>query len=209
MAITENMSAQDAADLDWKVGPGSGPYAYVRAVLAVLAVAAPVIWVLDLPRILFRATLYTEQLLSFELAVVMPLLFLTYDIKGKRTQSPTWLDAILAAACAASAGYLAVSYGTLVNELVFMPIEGIVVATILVALTVEGVRRAVGPTLALIVLLLIAFGFWGYLLPDPYSSREMSFSRLAVYLGIDTNALLGVSLQIGVVVIVPFILLGK
>ena len=209
MAITENMSAQDAVDLDWKVGPGTGPYAYVRAVLAVLAVAAPVIWVLDLPRILFRATLYTEQLLSFELAVVMPLLFLTYDIRGKRTQSPTWFDAILAAVCAGAAGYLAVSYGSLVNELVFMPIEGIVVATILVALTVEGVRRAIGPILALIVLLLIAFGFWGYLLPDPYSSRAMSFSRLAVYLGVDTNALLGVSLQIGVVVIVPFILLGK
>jgi len=207
--MSDSAPTVDATELDWKVGPGTGIFAFVRAILAGLAVLGPVAWVLDLPRNVLGATLYTEQLLAFELAVVLPLLFLTYDIRGRRSQSPNWFDVVLALAGLVCAGYLAISYGVLVNDLVFMPLDGIVVAAILVILSIEGVRRAVGLALALIVLAFIAFGFWGYLLPDPYSSRPISFSRLAVYLGVDTNALLGVSLQVGVVVIIPFILLGK
>lgn len=192
-----------------EVKPGDGVLGITRSILATLAVAGPILWVLDAPRQVFRLSLYTEQILAFELAVVLPLLFLTWDIKGRRAQRVSILDIVLAATGFVSAGYLSLFYGQLVNDLVFLPIEGVVVATALVILSVEGVRRSVGLALALIVLGLIAFGFWGYLLPDPYSSRPMSFPRLAVYLGADTNALLGVSLQVGVVVIVPFILLGK
>ena len=189
--------------------PGRGVFGVIRSVLAVLAVAGPVAWVLDLPRQIFGLALYTEQLLTFELAVVLPLLFLTFDIRGRRTQAPRWHDVLLALAGLAPSAYLTLEYGRLINDLVFLPIEGVVVSAVLVAVTVEGVRRGIGLTLALIVLLLIAFGFWGYLLPAPFDSRQMSFARLVVYLGVDTNALLGISLQVGIVVIVPFILLGK
>jgi len=37
----------------------------------------------------------------------------------------------------------------------------------------------------------------------------VSFTRLANYLAFDTNALLGASLQVAAVVVVPFILLGQ
>lgn len=189
--------------------PGSGPVALLRGLLAILALAGPIIWILDVPRLVFGFVLYTEQILCFELAVVLPLLFLTFGVDGKRMERPGLLDWFFAALAFGSAGYLTLFYGTLVNELVFLPVEGIVVATILVIAAIEAVRRATGLTLALVVVGLIALSFWGYLLPEPYNSREISPARLAVYLGIDTNAMLGLSLQTGVLVIVPFILLGK
>src|SRR5262245_26481214 len=49
----------------------------------------------------------------------------------------------------------------------------------------------------------------GHYLPGVFQSRPVEFTRLLVYLNLDTNALLGTSLQIGIIVIVPFILLGQ
>ncbi|WP_373354540.1 TRAP transporter permease [Pseudoroseicyclus sp. CXY001] len=208
-AQTEDDIAAGAALMVPAPTPGRGPLGVIRSILAVLAIAGPVVWVLDLPRQLFHLAPYTEQLLAYELAVILPMLFLTFDIRGRRSQDVRWHDLILAAVGCVAPAWLAWEYPRLVNDLVFLPREGVIIAALLVAISVEGVRRAIGLTLALVVLGLIAFGFWGYLLPAPYNSREMSFARLVVYLGIDTNALLGISLQVGVVVIVPFILLGK
>jgi TRAP transporter 4TM/12TM fusion protein len=49
----------------------------------------------------------------------------------------------------------------------------------------------------------------GWMLPEPFTSRPVQLSRLMVYLGIDTNALLGSTLQIAIVVVVPFIIMGQ
>ena len=47
------------------------------------------------------------------------------------------------------------------------------------------------------------------MLPETFASRPVDVSRLMVYLGIDTNALLGNTLQIAIVVVVPFIIMGQ
>ena len=47
------------------------------------------------------------------------------------------------------------------------------------------------------------------MLPEMFASRPVALSRLMVYLGIDTNALLGNTLQIAIIVVVPFIIMGQ
>jgi TRAP transporter 4TM/12TM fusion protein len=53
------------------------------------------------------------------------------------------------------------------------------------------------------------YAMLGKYLPGVFQSRPVDFTRLLVYLGLDTNALLGGPLQIGVMVVIPFILMGQ
>ena len=57
--------------------------------------------------------------------------------------------------------------------------------------------------------MLCAHALLGWMLPEMFASRYVSMSRLMVYLGVDTNALLGNTLQIAVIVVVPFIIMGQ
>ncbi len=63
--------------------------------------------------------------------------------------------------------------------------------------------------MVLIVLALGAYAMLGYMLPERYASRPVDLSRLMIYIGIDTNALLGDALQIAVIVVFPFIIMGQ
>lgn len=189
--------------------PEQGPLGVVKNVLAALIVFAPIIFALDLPRRLFGLLIFSEQLLAFELAMVLPLLFLSLDVRGKPSKVVPAYDIALAVVGFVAAAWLTFDYGRLLNEAVFMPGSALFVGGVLIALSVEGVRRATGWALAVIVLLFLGFAVFGHLLPEPFTSRELSLSRITVYIGIDANALLGTPLQVAVIVIIPFILLGR
>ncbi len=191
---------------------GSSPSARLRGyliqVLALVLVAGTLAWILDIPRAIGYSP-YTEQVLTFGLALSLALVFLMYDYRGRIQSSLVWYDCLLALAGLSAALYLTVQYPALVYELVFLPVEGVVIASTLMVLTLEGVRRAAGTALAIIIGLFILYGLYGYLFPPPFDSDPVSFQRLAVYLGVDTSALLGIALQVAVIVIIPFILLGR
>ena len=176
--------------------------------LSLALIGGTVGWILDVPRTL-GLSLYTEQVLTFGLAVAMALVFLLYDFRGKRQTRFVWYDNLIGLSGLLASGYLTLRYPVLVNELVFLPLEGVVLASLIVAITIEGVRRTAGMTLALVILFFIAYGLLGHLFPGPFASDPVSFQKLSVYLGVDTSALLGVSLQVAVIVIVPFVLLGR
>lgn len=199
----------DSATGEVRVPRASEPVQAIRNLAAALIVAAPVVFAADLPRRLFGIVLFTEQLLAFVLAMVLPLLFLSLDWRGHPTPRPRWYDMLLAGIGFGAASYLASAYGFLLNEAVFMPPVASVLGAVLTALSVEGVRRSTGWPLALIVFLFLLFTYLGHLLPPPFTGRDISLERMVVYFGIDTNALLGAPLHVAVIVIIPFILLGR
>ena len=88
------------------------------------------------------------------------------------------------------------------------PWYGVLVASVVVLLVFEASRRVAGLALLLIVLLLCAHAMLGWMLPESFASRPVALSRLIVYLGVDTNALLGGPLQIAVIVVTPFVVMG-
>jgi TRAP transporter 4TM/12TM fusion protein len=180
----------------------------VEATLAGALMVMALLWLLDLPRRLGLA-LYTEQYMAAGLGLALCLLFLTYDLRGVRRAGFRLLDALLALAGLFAGVCLALRYPVLVVILVERPLEGIVLASALVGLTVEGVRRSTGLALALVILGFIALALTGHLLPPEIASRPVHLSRLVIYLGIDTNAILGTPLRIAMQVILVFILLGQ
>jgi TRAP transporter 4TM/12TM fusion protein len=168
--------------------------------------------------------LFTEQMLAAVLGCALALTFLTYPLAsgiageeavaeaqlegGRAVRPPAAVDWLLAGLALAACLYVSLRYPELVKELVARPWHGIVVASIIVLAVFEASRRVAGWSLIIIVLLLCLHALFGYLLPGVFAARPVSLSRLVVYLGVDTNALLGATLQTAVVVVTPFIIMG-
>ena len=158
-------------------------------------------WVLDLPRSWFGLGLYTEQFLVTVLGFALALAFLP--------RQPRWWDAGASALGLAVCLYVAWRYPALQLELTSRPLEGVLLAAVLALLVLEGTRRTSGAPLVVVVLVGCVYALFGEHLPGVFQSRPVQFTRLLVYEGLDTNALLGAPLNIGVSVVIPFILMGQ
>lgn len=169
-------------------------------VLQVLLTGTVVGWVLDLHRAAGLA-LYTEQFLITVLGLAVALCFLM-------TRRRWWDDATALGGLSICL-YIAVRYPTLVNELTERPLDGVLISAALCGLVLEGTRRMAGFSLVGFTLAGVLYALWGHHLPGVFEARPVEFTRLLVYLGLDTNALLGTSLAIAIVVVVPFILMGQ
>jgi TRAP transporter 4TM/12TM fusion protein len=180
----------------------------VSTVLQAVLVATVIAWVVDVQGKL-ELPLYTEQFLCVVLGLTLGLTFLIHRAGPSAGGSAPWYDVVAALAGAGACFYIAVDYPDLVNRLVSRPVDGIVLATTIVVLVLEATRRTSGLSMVLIVLGLCAYAMLGYMLPERYASRPVDLSRLVIYIGIDTNALLGDALQIAIIVVFPFIIMGQ
>jgi TRAP transporter 4TM/12TM fusion protein len=173
----------------------------VRAVLFVLIGG----WILDVPGMLGTAY-YNEQFLALAVGLATALVLL--DEGGRRSVSWRLLNVWFAVVTLALFVYVAVHYPSLQLDLVMAPPEAVVLGIVMIAGVLEATRRKTGPFLPILLLVLMAFAFVGPHLPDIFQTRPVSFARLIVYLGLDTNALFGKVITIAVVVVAPFIVFG-
>ncbi len=195
--------------------------------LAMLVMRAAIVlivigWIVNIPGRM-QIGLFTEQMLAAVLGLSLALTFLTFPLEMGETgeeavalrvltgtkETPGPVDLVLALLSLGTCFYVAIRYPELIRELVDRPLSGVIVATIIVLLVFEASRRVTGISLVLIVLALCAHALLGRYLPEMFASRPVDLSRLMVYLGVDTNALLGNTLQIAVQVVVPFIIMGQ
>jgi TRAP transporter 4TM/12TM fusion protein len=77
------------------------------------------------------------------------------------------------------------------------------------ALTVEATRRTIGWSLVIILLVLAGYVLIGHLVPGQLQTRKVELGQMLGYLNLDNNGLLGIVLQITVIVIIPFVLMGQ
>jgi TRAP transporter 4TM/12TM fusion protein len=182
------------------------PVYFVLQTLLMLAVIA---YVADVP-ILLNIPLFTEQFLATVLGLVLALVYLGAGPGAAKEDRrvPPW-DIAAAIAGLAACLYIAIRYPDLINEMVYRPVDGLIVAAVIVVLVVEATRRTAGLALTIVILLLCTYAMLGFLLPGEFASRRVSLTRLIAYLGVDTNALLGQSLQVAIIIVLPFILMGQ
>ncbi|MEP7030775.1 MAG: TRAP transporter fused permease subunit [Pseudolabrys sp.] len=172
-------------------------------ILQALLLACVISWVLDLPRRLFGVSFYTEQLLAVCLGLSLALSFI--NAKFART----WIGWACAAVAVGICGYIAVRYEPLTVSIAFLPVEGIVGSAILILLVLEATRRTAGGVLVAIILAISAYVFIGPHMPGDFATRAVSPERLLVYLGLDTNGMIGNILAVAVLIVVPFTLMGQ
>ncbi|MGE0060609.1 MAG: TRAP transporter permease [Xanthobacteraceae bacterium] len=181
----------------------------VNFLLQALLILTVIAFVGNLPTIL-NLPLFTEQFLATVLGLTIALVYLGCKPGGAPADAHIpWWDIAAGIAGLAACLYIAIDYPDMINRMVYRPLDGILVATIIVLLVLEATRRTAGWSLTIVILALCAYAMLGFLLPGEFASRPVDLSRLVVYLGIDTNALLGQSLNVAIVIVLPFILMGQ
>ena len=118
-------------------------------------------------------------------------------------------DWALAALSLVVCAYVFARFPTLTAMSGIVNFETLSLSIILTLLTIEAVRRTIGWSLVIILLVLGLYVMVGDLIPGRLTTRKVEMGELLVYLNMDNNGLLGVILQITVVIIIPFVLMGR
>jgi TRAP transporter 4TM/12TM fusion protein len=198
--VSELPAVTDAAE------PGSAASRLIAAcndILQGVLLICVIGWVLDVPRRLFGVSFYTEQLLAVCLGLSLAIAFINAKLSRPWIG---WAGAVIALVICA---YVAARYEKLTTEIAFLPVEGIIGSSILVALVLEATRRTAGGVLVAIILIISAYVFIGPHMPGEFATREVSPARLLVYLGLDVNGIIGQILGVAVLIVVPFTLMGQ
>jgi TRAP transporter 4TM/12TM fusion protein len=180
----------------------------VTAALAALLTLAALGWAADIYRTA-GFLLINEQFNAFVLAVAIALVFLTVRARRGVSGPPPWYDVAAAIAGAAAALYVAYDYRALSDAIAFRPLHGAIIGGILLVLVLEGLRRVSGNVLTVILLVFIAYGFFGHLLPGDLQGRRVSPDGLLLYLSLDVNGVFGSVFGIAATVVVCFLFFGS
>ena len=184
--------------------PSTPPYlAYARDILQALLLICVIAWVLDVPRRLLGVSLYTEQILAMCLGLGLALIYITSVAR------PRWFDWLFAALSIAICSYIAWRYDAITYQIALLPTDLVLGATLLCLLVLEATRRGAGGVLVAIILVISGYVFIGPYMPDQFATKPVSLARLIVYLGLDTNGMIGVILSVALTIVVPFTLMGQ
>lgn len=189
----------------------------VQGVLAALLIAGSIGWSLDLFRKV-GLVLFAEQFAAAAFGIGLALTYLRFRWHTQRVAESAdtggvmpvpWYDWLLAGASLAVCGYLTVDFPRLTAISGTINTETMLVSVVVTALTIEAVRRTIGWSLVIILLALAAYALLGHLVPGQLQGRKVELGELFAYLNLDNNGLLGIVLQITVIVIIPFVLMGQ
>lgn len=161
-------------------------------------------WTVNIPGAL-NIPIFGEQFLAIALGCCVTMVFL----QPERNVFLKALNYTAALAAIVTFVYVAVRYKYLINDLAYLPLDGIIVSALIIGLGLEATRRVVGNFICFVAIFFMIYALFGHNLPDDFASRPLLLTRLIVYLGMDSNAIFGRALDIGVFVIVPFLLMGK
>ena len=199
--MSEERIIPDAAEF---ASAASGATVFWTNVFQSLLVAAVVLWVLDIPRSVFGIGFYTEQFLTICLGLTLALAYLA-DTSRPRTI----LDWVAVIASLALCGYIALRYEHLTLEAAFLPLDALIVSILLIGLIAEASRRTNGWGFVSMIAGIAVYVYISPHLPGDFQTRYVSPGRMITYLGLDLNGAIGNILQVAVLVVIPFTILGQ
>jgi TRAP transporter 4TM/12TM fusion protein len=178
-----------------------------QSVLAVILIAGSIAWSLDLFRPV-GLVLFSEQFAAAAFGIGLALTFLRFRLSARDRGVP-WYDWLLAGAALLLCAYVTVKFPTLTAMAGTVNAETMTLAGGITALTLEATRRTIGWSLVVILLVLAGYVLIGHLVPGQLQTRKVELGQMLGYLNLDNNGLLGLVLQITVIVIIPFVLMGQ
>ena len=181
----------------------------LRGLVAVLITALSLGWTAELPRLLWGRVYLVQEFSLVILGLCLALIYLSRDLRGRDyAGAPARFNLLIAALVLGTCWYAAWRYKVLSAQMFYFPVETFIIGAIIVPAVIDGLRRMVGWALVLIVLAFIAYGLWGNLMPAPFTARPWTVMDLAPHLVLDTTAMVGLPITIGVTVVIPFIFFG-
>ncbi len=173
--------------------------------LAILLTVGAIGWALDAYNRVGIA-LYDAQYLAGMMAVTLAMAFLKFPASGKEKTRLPWYDAVAALAGFASALYLAIFYPRIVDLIYLRQTDSVVVSVIIIVLLIEGLRRATGVVLPILVIVFIAYALFAQYLPG--SGISTDWRKLSLNLAANTTGILGLPVKVATTIVIAFVLFG-
>src|SRR5262249_15315584 len=120
-----------------------------------------------------------------------------------------WFDWVCAAVSLLLCAYITVRYEALTYELAMLPVEGVIGSAILTFLVLDASRRISGWGFVAIILAIAVYVYISPFLPGDFQTRWVSPERMVAYVGLDVNGMIGSILQVAVIVVIPYTILGQ
>ncbi|MGE6740612.1 TRAP transporter permease [Allorhizobium pseudoryzae] len=177
----------------------------VSRFLSLLVPVLALVWVVALPQRL-GLLIYPEQIVALMFGASLAVVYL------RRKAG----DALVLRIANWGAGCLSIALGIYVSwrfpvlsEATHRyPTEALLLGILVTALSMEALRRVVGWTLIIIFALLFAYAVFGDWVPGSLQGRPMAAADVLRFLGTDSSAVWGQTLQIAAFVVVVFVLFG-
>ena len=169
-----------------------------------------VFWSSGIPPVI-GMQLYAEQVLIAVLSFAAAICFLGTSMRGKRRAigSAPGPDRFLAYMAVAFGCYMAWRYPALSEEVYYRPIESMCIAIVGLVIVLEAMRRVIGYSLLTVLALVCLYALISDQFSGPLQSRPIPADRLITFLVLDSAAMAGAALYIGVSIVLPFILLAR
>ena len=179
-----------------------------RTLLVALAVVGSA-WALQVQH-WFPFAIFNEQYLGLFLALGLSPVFLACRISEHAPNDRVpWYDWILTAGALAVGGYVMIFYPIIAYSLGIASWDKVILGGMALILVLEAVRRLAGWALMWIALACILYAKFAWLLPGLFYAKGSSWSRIAVYLYLDTNGIFGLPLAVTASIVVAFIFFGS
>lgn len=180
------------------------------AVLGAAIGLGGIAWGADLYR-LVGLNFLAEQFLAVMLGCATAIVYLLRPLRSSQSPRKTapWYDWMLAGTAIAVGAYMGWAYPRMLGEFFNSPWDVKIVTWVLLLLVIEGLRRAAGWALVIVVLAFFLYALVGHRVSGALQTREVQVTDMVVYLGLDTSGLFGLVLLIGVTVVIPFVFFGQ
>jgi len=186
-----------------------GILGYWRDFLLISVPAIGVIAILNLP-LYFGLSFYIQQYLAIFFGLIMALVFILIPFKkGGAMDRLPWYDLICSSVGLVVGIYLALYYKEIVIELGLLIPHRIVLGTIAVVLILEASRRLLGWPFLSILLFFLFYALFAFLFPGGLYGKGVSWSRLANFLYLDPQGVLGVAIQVTATIVFAFVFFGQ
>ena len=168
--------------------------------LPVLGVA----WILSVPNY-FGLALVSQQVVVVVLGLATAAALLKYPY----LERPTALEIILALAAIASWSWMAVNFEDWIVSMAYRTPDMWGPGIVAIVLTLEALRKAAGKVIAGLVWVLIAYAYFGNLLPGALEAEVFPPTKTILYLYADNNGVPGIVLRVVTELVLAFVIFGK
>ena len=198
MEIEESVRARELAGITDRIGRWLLIAIPLTAMFFLLNVPQQIGWLV-----------FNEQYMGLFLALGLCATFLLIPAKPRHRGRLPWYDVIAAAAGMAVGLYVFIYYPSIVNSLGDIATERVILGVVTILLLAEASRRLVGWPLVIIAACFVFYALFAYIFPGDFYGKGWSINRLATYLYLDANGIFGQALQVGVSIVVVFVIFGE
>ena len=176
--------------------------------LSIVLVVLPVLWAIDAPGLL-GYPLLNVQFAMLLLGTGLSLTFLLLDIRGQRRIQAPIPDVVLAIVSLALCAYGFIVLPEITDSIYVERTRALVLSTGLLLVALEGIRRALGTAMLVLVLAFLLYGMLGHHAPGLFQTIQTPLDTFLIYNVAGGESLTGRALIIIGTVVLVFIVFGQ